>query len=235
MTADGSARYGIYFAPHEDSALWRTACAWLGRDPAADVSVDRPLVAWAEDEDARAATESPRHYGFHATLKAPFALAAGSKEETLTAELDAFATRCKPFALPLTVGVLDGFLALRPAEPSYPLQALADACVETFDPFRAPASADELARRRKNGLTPQQHEMLERWGYPYVFETYRFHMTLTGRLDEPRHAVFREGLADLFATALADPVMVDSICLFAQPSRRHPFRLIRRHTFGESR
>ena len=98
-----------------------------------------------------------------------------------------------------------------------------------------PTSPDELARRRKNGLTPQQHEMLERWGYPYVFETYRFHMTLTGRLDEPRQAVFRDGLADLFASALADPVMVDSICLFAQPSRRHPFRLIWRHAFGESR
>ena len=235
MTADGSARYGIYFAPREESALWRTACAWLGRDPKADEPVDRLSVTWTADEDARSATESPRHYGFHATLKAPFALAPDKTEEDLNAELDAFAAGRHPFVLPLTVGVLDGFLALRPAKPSFQLQALAEACVETFDPFRAPASTDELARRRKNGLTPQQNEMLERWGYPYVFETYRFHMTLTGRLDETRHAVFRDGLADLFATALADPVRIDSICLFAQPSRRHPFRLIRRHTFGESR
>lgn len=234
MTINGSARYGIYFAPREESALWRTACAWLGRDASSDTPVDRPAVAWIAEDDAGAITESPSHYGFHGTLKAPFALAPGRTESALTKALDAFAAARAPFAISLKVDVLDGFLALRPAEPSDHLQTLADACVEAFDTFRAPAAPEELARRRKSGLTPQQDKHLVRWGYPYVFETYRFHMTLTGRLDEPRQAVSQKGLADLFAPVLADPIVVDSVCLFAQSLRQQPFRLIRRQSFGGS-
>lgn len=232
MTSDGSVRYGIYFAPRENSALWRTACTWLGRDAAADAPVDRPSLPWIADDLADAITESPRNYGFHGTLKAPFGLAPGRTEAVLSAELDAFATNHAPFPVSLRVDVLDGFLALRPAEPSDDLQALADACVETFDPFRTPLAPDELARRRKSGLTPRQDELLLRWGYPYVFDTFRFHMTLTNRLGEPRHEIVQHGLSELLAPGLAAPVPVDSVCLFAQPSRRTPFRLVRRYSFG---
>ena len=93
------------------------------------------------------------------------------------------AARTAPFALPpLAVSDVFGFLALRETAPCPPLQALADACVEHLDPFRAPPSDAELARRRRANLTPRQDAMLVRWGYPYVFDTWFFHMTLTRRL-----------------------------------------------------
>lgn len=232
MNPEDLPRFAIYFAPSEDSALWRMACAWLGRDPATDTPVERPDLDWIGRDEAKDITESPRHYGFHGTLKAPFALAAGKTVDDLDEALGTFASTASPFTVPLTTGVLDGFVALRPAEPSRPLHALADACVETFDRFRAPPAPDELVRRRRNGLTSQQDAALARWGYPYVFETYRFHMTLTGRLDEPRRARVHGHLSEMFAPILAAPVAVESVCLFRQPSRRAPFRLIRRYRLG---
>ena len=43
------------------------------------------------------------------------------------------------------------------------------------------AEADK-ARRLKSPLTPAQHAYLEAYGYPYVGDAFRFHMTLTGSL-----------------------------------------------------
>ena len=55
------------------------------------------------------------------------------------------AARIAPFALPpLAVADLHGFLALRETNRRPPLQALADACVERLDQFRAPPSEAEL-------------------------------------------------------------------------------------------
>jgi len=232
VTANGSARYGIYFAPREDSALWHAASAWLGRDAASGLSVGRPAFPWIGDEEADEITASPRHYGFHGTLKAPFALAKGETEDALDAALTAFAAARGPFGIPLEVGILEGFLALRPTQTSPDLHHLADACVEAFEPFRAPAPAGDLARRRKAGLTPLQDEYLSHWGYPYVFDAFRFHMTLTNRLHESSREALQRRLAGHFSQILAAPVFVDSISLFFQPSRETPFRLIRRYPFG---
>jgi hypothetical protein len=51
-----------------------------------------------------------------------------------------------------------------------------------LDAFRAPPDESELAKRRKAGLSARQEAMLTRWGYPYVMDDFRFHLTLTGRL-----------------------------------------------------
>ena len=228
------ARAAVYLAPREDSRLWTTAAVWLGRDTAAGVSRQRPRLDWISDEEAAAITAEPRRYGFHGTLKAPFALASGKTLAALDSTLSAFAKTRKSFRVPLKVDVLEGFIALRPQDEAAALAALADACVETFDPFRAPSPPEDLARRRKAALTPRQDELLIRWGYPYVFETFRFHMTLTGRLDTARRNAVRTGLEALFDPALSEPIAFDSICLFCQPSRDAPFRLIRRHVFGDA-
>ena len=39
-------------------------------------------------------------------------------------------------------------------------------------------------------LTARQDAMLVRWGYPYVFDTWFFHMTLTRRLSAEEKRVF---------------------------------------------
>jgi hypothetical protein len=129
----------------------------------------------------------------------------------------ALAAGIAPFDLPrMAVHDLRGFLALRETEPCSALQALADACVEQLDPFRAPMSDADLARRRTLGLSAQEAAMLARWGYPYVFETWFFHMTLTRRLSEPEKEVFLPAAEAYFAPVLELPRRVTDLCIFTQ-------------------
>jgi hypothetical protein len=108
------------------------------------------------------------------------------------------------------------------------LQALADACVECLDPLRAPASDAELARRRRAGLSPMQDAMLARWGYPYVFNTWFFHMTLTRRLSADEKAIYQPAVEAYLARALDRPRRVTDICLFVQPAPGDAFIIAQR-------
>jgi putative phosphonate metabolism protein len=213
-------RYALYFAPPEDSPLWEFASRWLGRD-----------AATGQLFHERDITASPRVYGFHATLKPPFYLRDGHPLPDLHHRLQAFVQTRPPCPLPaLRLAQLGSFLALTLSEPCPPLQQLADACVREFDAFRRPPAEAELAERRP-GLNPAQLALLERWGYPYVFEEWKFHMTLTSSLRDPaqRTAIFEE-LSARLAPYLTQPITVDSVCLFAQPERGAPFLLA--HRFG---
>ncbi|HUB13205.1 MAG TPA: DUF1045 domain-containing protein [Acetobacteraceae bacterium] len=208
------ARVAVYYAPRSDDPLYAKAAAWLGRDPESDAPAPQPdLPGIAE------ATAEPRLYGFHATLKPPMRLAADRQWLDVLEAATALADRTAPFALP-TLAVRDvfGFLALRETAHCAPLQALADACVAQLDPFRAPTSEADFARRRRAGLTAQQDAMLVRWGYPYVFETWFFHMTLTRRLNATEKALYQPDAERYFASVVTMPRQVSDICLFVQPS-----------------
>ena len=136
-------------------------------------------------ERLAAITQSPRHYGFHATLKPPFRLADRQSDEALHKEVEKFVARQIPFTIPeLEIGVLDRFIAVRPSWPCTALQSLGDDCLRAFDVFRAPPSEEERAKRQAAGLTPAQEKLLERWGYPYVFEDFRPHFSLTERIED---------------------------------------------------
>ncbi|HEX8988216.1 MAG TPA: DUF1045 domain-containing protein [Rhodocyclaceae bacterium] len=208
MSLPGDARYAVYFAPEDDSALARFGEAWLARPEAG---------------------EGPPHYGFHATLKAPFRLADGYATRDLVSALDSFARRVAPFVGPcLRLDALDGFLALRPAQPSPSLDGLAERCLRSFDCFRAPPTAAELARRLEAPLDERERELLARWGYPYVLERYRFHLTLTDRLDSRGQLATRLLLAPLTAPLEREPLAVRSVCLFVQAAPGEPFALRQR-------
>lgn len=223
------ARYAIYYAPEPDSPLWRFGCRWLGRDP--EYGADYPPeplpgfdAAWLA-----AITASPRRYGFHATLKPPFALRQGVTPGQLTAALASFsATRPAVVAPPLGLVVLDGFLALGLAGACPALDGLAAACVRELDAYRAPAPEAEIARRHRAGLTPRQERLLASWGYPYVMEEFRFHLTLTGRLDEASREQLRLALAPVVAPLCGEPLAVTGLALYRQPDRGSPFQLLER-------
>jgi hypothetical protein len=108
------------------------------------------------------------------------------------------------------------------------LQALADACVERLDPFRAAPSEAELAARRRAQMSPEQAAMLERWGYPYVFRTWFFHMTLTRRLSGPEKDVFLPAAEAYFAPVLAMPRRVADLCVFTQSGPDAAFTIAER-------
>jgi putative phosphonate metabolism protein len=226
-----STRYAIYYAPAPGEPLWRRASAWLGRDAVADVRVRQPVLA---DFDAAALDrlcEAPRRYGFHATLKAPFALADGVRRADLFAAAEAFATRRRPFDIRLCPGALDAFLALRLAEPSHEMQDLHEACVRGFEALRAPSGAEERARRRRPGLTAAQEAHLAAFGYPFVFDDFRFHMTLTGPIaDDAVRTRLLEAMQAHFAD-LDGPHRVDAITVFVEETPAAMFRVAARFPF----
>jgi putative phosphonate metabolism protein len=218
------ARVALYYAPQPDDPLTRLSAAWLGRDPVTNAPVRQPDI-----DGIAELTAEPRLYGFHATLKPPMRLVAGTDWQDLMAAVRATAARIAPFDLPpLSVQDLHGFLALRETEASPPLQALADACVADLDAFRDPPTQDEIARRRKSTLSAEQDAMLQRWGYPYVFGTWFFHMTLTRRLTAEEKARLQPAAEAWFAPAIAQPRRVQDICLFTQAEAGAAFTLAER-------
>jgi putative phosphonate metabolism protein len=218
------ARVALYYAPLPDDPLTRLSTIWLGRDPVTNAPIRQPGIDGLPE-----ITADPRLYGFHATLKPPMRLIEGSDWRDLTAAVRAMAANIAPFTLPpLSVQDLHGFLALRETEPSPPLQALADACVGALDHLRTPPTEEDLARRRKASLSAEQDAMLQRWGYPYVFSTWFFHMTLTRRLSPEERAHIKPAAEDWFAPALTHTRQVQDICLFTQSAAGAAFVLAER-------
>ena len=229
-----SPRYALYYAPATDSALWRFGSAVLGYDAVTGAEPPCLVPAGCTAAEWPELTAEPRRYGFHATLKAPFELAQGRSEEQLRAFTRQQAAAMEAVTLArLSVRALGRFVALTPTEPSEPLQHLAFALVQAFEPFRAPLSDTDKARRLKSPLTPAQHAYLEAYGYPYVGDGFRFHMTLTGALPPERVEPIRQALESAYADAVPpDPVTIDRIALYRQDDRASRFRLIESHRLG---
>ncbi|HZH28278.1 MAG TPA: DUF1045 domain-containing protein [Azospirillaceae bacterium] len=225
-------RIAVYYAPAPGSALHVFGSRWLGRDAATGVTLPQPVVPGVEPDRLARLTAAPRGYGFHATLKPPFRLAAGRTEAELRTALASFAASRRPFRVRLGLRSLGGFLALMLAEPSSEMQQLADACVMDLDAFRGPPSEAERAKRMRVGLTARQVELLDRWGYPYVLDQFRFHMTLSERLSKADAALLMRALESLAAEVCAGPVTVDAVTLFEQPSASAPFTITGRFPFG---
>ena len=222
------ARYAVYFAPGAGSGLERVCASVLGRCARTGKGLEQPGLAGVEPQRLAELTASPRRYGLHGTLKPPFFLAEGMTEAGLLDAVAVLAAGRPAFELPhLRLESLGSFLALIPSAPCPELDVLARACVTELDPFRRPPSAEELARRRAVGLTAAQDRLLERWGYPYVLEEFRFHLTLTDKIHDPdERRTVQSGLAALLAPVLRSPVRVEEIHVFRQPAPNAPFTVL---------
>ncbi|WP_103174579.1 DUF1045 domain-containing protein [Paracoccus sp. SY] len=223
-------RFAIYYAPPA-GAFADLAARWLGYDPATGTSCSQPELGLP----APRITEEPRRYGFHGTIKPPFRLAQGVAPGDLDAAVRTLAARLQPVVLPrLRMKLLDGFLALVPEGDTAPLEALAAQVVRDLDPLRAPLTEAEIARRRPDRLTARQRDLLEQWGYPFVMEEFRFHLTLTDRLDPGMASRAADLLAAHFAPVLPRPFAVTDLCLFGEPADG-PFRLLHRYALTGAR
>lgn len=227
-------RYAIYYAPAPDEPLADLGRRWLGRDPHDNVSYARPHVPGVSAERMAELTADARRYGLHATMKAPFRLAPRRDATELRRALREFTLIRRAVHIPsliLSDGL--GFPALVPATPSASLNALAADCVRTFDLFRAAPTPAEMSRHTNKGLTKTQHDHLFHWGYPYVFEEFRFHITLAAPLsDRTEREIVMAALREHFAPVLDKPLQIKSLCLFTEPEKGEPFRLFCRDRFG---
>jgi putative phosphonate metabolism protein len=225
-------RYAFYFVPEPDSALDRFGMSLLGYDARRGVDVAFPQSE-ALPADWQEISREPRRYGFHATLKAPMALLAGSSEDALLAAAAAFAST--PRALPEIkprIDLIGNFIAIIPASPSPELDWLAADCVRSFEPFRAPLTDKDWARRNPDGLSERQRHYLERWGYPYVLDEFRFHLTLTGPVEPGRQPALLQTLQDSFAQIGLETLAVDRVALFRQDAADRRFRNIAEWKLG---
>lgn len=229
-----SARYAIYYAPEPTSSLWQLASKWLGRDAIAGGSLTQPQFPALADLDFAEITADPRHYGFHATLKAPFALLPGRTEAELMDAAGAFAAARAAFQADISPQALGPFLAFRIAGTSADMEALHADCVRAFEPFRAPLSTADLARRRRAKLTPLQDAHLVNWGYPYIFESFRFHMTLTGSIADDAIKARVLATAQAYFADVPASHNFGSVSLFRQENRDSPFTIIEHFPFGNA-
>lgn len=224
-----SARYAIYFTPHPETFLWHFGTVVIGYDAYNGSTIAaherQPFVEFLHPHQVA----DPAQYGFHATLRAPFELREGATLDDVLAYAQALAQAEHAVNLGLLdVVTMGGFTALCPLVQTEETTAFAARCVQHFEPLRAPLNAADRVRRLKAPLSARQIELLEGWGYPYTFEQFQFHMSLTGKLEEAdERATVLHKLASAYAPLKAE-VTLDAISVLMQPARDQPFRIVSR-------
>lgn len=223
-------RYAIYFAPDPGSPWWQFGTGWLGRDEVADrVLAQRAPPQGITPQEWQQITAEPRRYGYHATLKAPFRLAAHTGVAELHERVSQLARELHAVYLgELQAQWFGGFVALTPTLPTPALTELATRCVVTLDDLRAPLLEHEVARRRPEHLDPRGRELLQRYGYPHVIERFQFHMTLAMCADEALAARVVQA-----AQRAVEPLnrehrpLLERLCVFEQARPGAAFRRLR--------
>ena len=223
-------RCAIYFVPPREHPLALAAASWLRRDPYTGASPTAPTTGLSEDEHA-VLTTAPRRYGFHATIKAPFRLADGATLEALGERLDVLAGGLTPFGVELELAQIDEFFALVPRQPVPELDELAARVVTGFDAFRALLDDSDLARRDASRLSERQLSHLRTWGYPYVFDEFRFHMTLTGPVAAPEQPRVRQAIEAHFGTG-PHRIEVSQLAIAVEAEDQAPFLVHSIHSFA---
>lgn len=203
-------RYAIYFCPAPASALASLGRDWLSTELAANGIPGIGLSRW------NAMLADVRRYGWHATLRSPFTLSPDVDLGDLRRALAVVARSHGPINLTLRCARLAGFPALRPLGDSKAVNALAAACVEAIEPLRLPLAENDF-QRRASGLDAIETHYLGRYGYPYVFERYRFHMTLSAPASVEEERALQRWLslrASMLPTARIDAL---TLCVERSP------------------
>lgn len=226
-------RYAVYFVPSDDSDLYEFGARWLGRDslgqkrPPFDIQ-NLTLHEWEK------VISGPRKYGFHATLNPPFPLEKRFSERQFYEAVQQFSASHKHVVIgKLRLIQLGGFLALCPIKLNAGRELAAD-CLHEFECFRAPITDKEILNRNPVTLTQNQRNLLRRWGYPYVLNEFRFHMTLSGNVSAAMITLVSEGLQKLLIAITQSEVTIRDLCVFVQTSPSANFQLAERFPMGLS-
>jgi hypothetical protein len=223
-------RHAIYYVPPVSTLWWEMGSRWLSNSLG---TLDTISEFDGIDRSRRERLiRKPAVYGWHATLVAPFQLRAGRNPEEFSERLWTVAAHQRPFELKVRAGLLSGFAAILPESTSTThIDELARTVVTQCEEFRAPLTLNEFQRRRKSIRDPRELEHLERWGYPYVLDRYRFHMTLTDRLT-PLEA---ESVLTSWNQIVArlGPLLIAEFSWCIQSQSGAPFAIRERFTFGK--
>ncbi len=218
-------RFAVYYTPSPTSVLHDLGSKWLGYDAYSGQNLEQPGHG-----ALKGMTDQASRYGFHATLKAPFHLKPGMTLEDLMACMTATAQKVSAVAISrLVLKSIDGFLALVPETQGEDVEELAATCVRALDHLRAPPDDIELGRRNLAALSSRQKDYLMDWGYPYVFNEFRFHMTLTQKIAEHDMPELLELAQNHFHQVVNQPLSISALTIFRESNPGAYFRVA--HSF----
>jgi hypothetical protein len=209
-------RYAVYFCPVAGSALDAFGREWLSTE----------IVPGMAPERLRTLTVNVRRYGWHATLCAPFALAEGVGYDDLRQSVADIAQHTHAFELCLRLDRLAGFLALRASSDEKDINRLAERCVRHLNALRAP----EAWQRKAVKLDEAELALFRQFGYPYVLDRYRFHMTLCAPAGADEEHALHEWLSSRVASL--PPIRIDALTICREAAFGHPFEQVERFPFG---
>lgn len=222
-------RYAIYWAPPLESDLETFGRRWLLQTSEEETLQSLGEKFALEPGLIRRATESPRRYGLHATIKAPFRLAPETNEAALSEALAAFCARRRNIRTgPLRLHRFTHYLALVPESCRAELEWLADECVTHFDRFRAPLDEGDHARRAGH-LSPLEQTNFEQFGYPHIFSLFFFHITVAGPLSQGELERVEAAVIPLVAPFCEQDFIVDGLGLYGDPGGGAPFECVARY------
>lgn len=218
------ARLALYYAPPGTSAWWREGSQWLGRDAETGETLESPAPGF---------TTTPRRYGWHGTLVAPFRCAPGVSPADVLGASSEWARGQETFDLAIRPESMGRFVALRASYPADEarLQRVASTALTALAPLRERSTAQEIERRITSSMTPRQIELLREWDYPYVHDEFRFHMTLSNSLES---AVDRDSIVAQWTSRIdtLGPLPFHGAALFVEREPGAPFMLWKRIAFG---
>ena len=188
--------------------------SWLGWDTISGQPASQPEAGSAVK--IQEITDAPRKYGLHATIKAPFRLANNVTVLELEQQFKILCGSIKPIVFNLKLSELSGFFALTPTVKNTELRELHTKVVCELDEFRAPPTKDELIKRRRNQLTAEQDQNLIKWGYPYIFEDFYFHITLTGKIPEDFRNKVKDEIENFFQPVLQQKINLSELALVGE-------------------
>jgi hypothetical protein len=217
-------RYAIYYIP--DLPLFQIGSDWLGWNSL--TGQETTLTA-----NHHRITDRPRKYGFHATMKPPFSLASNSTQGELQDAFQAFCATVSPATGgTLKISRLGRFLAMTQDVQSNDVTDLAASTVSHFDKFRAPLSDNDIQKRRQRRLTPEQDALMLRWGYPYVMQEFKFHMTLTGPLQNDEIVSIEQLTNTRLQEFIGQSLNIASLALLGEDRDSGRFHVIEKLSLG---
>ena len=179
-------RVAIYFLPKKNSSLENFGKNLLGRDinKKKKISLTRRQKYFINRgftyfDELKDYFEQPAKYGFHATLKAPFRLKRNVKTKNFYDVISHIAAQHSRFKIKgLKIVYSKKFTFITSRKPNKLLINLENDLVKHLDTFRAELNKTEIKKRIPDSLTFKQNKYLKEWGYPFVFDQFKFHMTL---------------------------------------------------------
>ena len=221
-------RYAVYYTPQDD-LFYNLGSSWLGWDTVLRRPLSQPEIS--NNINIEKITETPRKYGLHATIKAPFRLSDGVCASELERQLRTLCLSLKPIEFSLEVSELNGFFAFTPTVKNTEIRELHTKVVRELDEFRAPSTKDELIKRRRNQLTSEQDQNLKKWGYPYIFEDFYFHITLTGKIPGNLKNTVANEIKKFFEPVLQRKIFLSELALVGEGNDGN-FNVICQTPFG---